>query len=252
VRLIENKIPVRIEIDSRTKFYESQTGVNIIANLPGGSKRDEIVMVGAHLDSWHGGTGATDDGAGCGIVIEAIRILKTLNLKMDRTVRMALWDAEEEGLLGSRAYVRKHFYDSETKSRKPEYSKLSIYLNVDDGTGKVRGMYLQGNDMARPIVDAWLTPFRDVGVTTTTLRGENGTDHIAFNEAGLPGFQVIQDWLDLGSRTHHSNMDVYDHLQPADLRQAAAVVAAFVYNAATRPQMMPRKGPVPPVGLENW
>ncbi len=250
-RLIDKKIPVRIELQVETKVHDQTLdSYNVIAEIPGGRKKDEVVMLGGHLDSWQGGTGATDDGAGCAVMMEAARILKALDLKMDRTVRVALWSAEEQGLLGSRAYVKEHFGERQTMALKPEHAKLSAYYNYDNGAGKIRGIYLQGNDMVRPIFTAWLAPFRDLGVTTVTIRNTGGTDHLSFDAVGLPGFQFIQDSLDYGTRTHHSNMDLYDRAPPGDLMQSAAVVAAMAYHTAVREQMLPRKPlpkAVPPV-----
>jgi carboxypeptidase Q len=245
VRLIEKKIPVRVELEVASQIHqETLDSFNVVAEIPGGSKKDEIVMLGGHLDTWQGGTGATDDGAGSAVVMEVVRILKALDLKMDRTVRVALWSAEEEGLLGSRAYVKQHFADPETMALKPEHAKLAGYFNLDNGGGKIRGVYTQGNDMMRPIFAAWLEPFRDLGVSTVTNRITESTDHISFEAVGLPGFQFIQDSLDYGTRSHHSNMDVYDRLQPGDLMQASAVIASLVYHTAVREQMLPRK-PLP-------
>ena len=244
-RLVERKIPVKVELDVAASFHDDVTdGVNVVAEIPGQKKKDEVVMLGAHLDSWHSGTGATDNAAGCAVALEAMRILKALDLPMDRTVRIALWSGEEQGLYGSRGYVKEHFGDPVTMTLKPEHAKLAAYFNVDNGTGKIRGVYLQGNDMVRPIFDAWLAPFRDLGATTLTIRNTGGTDHQSFDDLGLPGFQFIQDPLDYGSRTHHSNLDVYDHVVPADLMQASALLASFVYDAATRAEMLPRK-PLP-------
>jgi carboxypeptidase Q len=244
-RLMEHNIPVKLQFNVQNQFFEDQTdSVNVIAEIPGNSKKDEIVMLGAHLDSWHGGTGATDNAAGSAVVIEAARILKSLNLNMDRTVRMALWSGEEEGLLGSKAYVKEHFADRETMKLSAEHSKLAGYFNYDNGTGKIRGIYLQGNDMARPIFESWLEPFKDLGATTVTIRNTGGTDHQSFDAVGLPGFQFIQDPMDYSTRTHHSNMDVYDHVQAGDLMQASAIMAAFVYDTAMRAEMLPRK-PLP-------
>ena len=175
---------------------EDAAGLNVIAELPGGKKKDEVVMLGAHLDSWHAGTGATDNAAGSAVVLEAMRILKALDLPLDRTVRLALWGGEEQGYFGSRAYVREHFADPVTMALKPEHAQLSGYFNLDNGTGKVRGVYLQGNDMMRPLFEAWLAPFRDLGVTTISNRNTGGTDHETFDQVGLPGFQFIQDPLD--------------------------------------------------------
>ena len=245
MRLAEKKIRARVEVDDEVKFYDDQSdGMNVIAEIPGGRKKDEVVMLGAHLDSWHGGTGATDNAAGCAVVLEAMRILKTLEIKMDRTVRLALWGGEEQALYGSRGYVRAHFGDPVTMALKPEHARLSAYFNVDNGTGKIRGDYLQGNDKVRPIFDAWLAPFNDLGATTLTIADTGETDHVSFDGVGLPGFQFIQDPLDYSSRTHHSDLDVYDHLQASDLMQASAILASFVYNAATRAEMLPRK-PLP-------
>jgi hypothetical protein len=244
-RLVERKIPVKVELEVVAAFTNDTTDAfNVVAEIPGQKKKDEVVMLGAHLDSWHSGTGATDNAAGCAVALEAMRILKALDLPMDRTVRLALWSGEEQGLYGSRGYVKEHFGDPVTMALKPEHAKLAAYFNVDNGTGKIRGVYLQGNDMVRPIFESWLRPFADLGATTLTIRNTGGTDHQSFDDVGLPAFQFIQDPLDYGSRTHHSNLDVYDHVVPADLMQASAVLAAFVYDAATRPQMLPRK-PLP-------
>ncbi len=244
-RLVGKGIPVRVALDVQVTFHDdAPDAFNVIAEIPGGRKRDEVVMLGAHLDSWHAGTGATDNAAGCAVALEAMRILRALGLEMDRTVRLALWSGEEQGLLGSRGYVRQHFADPLTMERKPEHARLAAYFNVDNGTGRIRGVYLQGNDMARPIFEAWLLPFKDLGATTLTLADTGGTDHKSFDAVGLPGFQFIQDPVDYHTRTHHSDLDVYDHAVPSDLMQASAVLASFVYHAATRPEMLPRK-PLP-------
>ena len=244
-RLIDHKIPVKLQFNIQNEIYEGNNdSINVTAEIPGGRKKDEIVMLGAHLDSWHGGTGATDNAAGSAVVMEAARILKSLDLKMDRTVRLALWGGEEEGLLGSKAYVKQHFADRETMKLAPEHAKLAGYFNYDNGTGKIRGIYLQGNDMVRPIFEAWVKPFKDQGMTTVSIRNTGGTDHQSFDAVGLPGFQFIQDPVEYNTRTHHSNMDVYDHVQAGDLMQAAAIMASFVYTAATREEMLPRK-PLP-------
>jgi carboxypeptidase Q len=236
---------VQVQADIEVEFPpESQDAVNLIGEIPGNSKRDEIVMLGAHFDSWIGGTGATDNAAGSAVVMEAARILKALDLQMDRTVRLALWSGEEEGLLGSKAYVKDHFADPETMVLKDEHKKLAGYFNLDNGSGKIRGVYLQDNDAMRPVFDAWLAPFRDLGVSTVSIRNTGGTDHLSYDAVGLPGFQFIQDPLEYSTRTHHSNMDVYDHVQPSDLMQASAVMASVVYDAAMRSEMLPRK-PLP-------
>jgi len=244
-RLVEHKIPVKLQFNIRNEFFDKDLdSMNVVAEIPGGKKKDEIVMLGAHLDSWHSGTGATDNAAGSAVVMEAMRILKSANLSMDRTVRMALWSGEEEGLLGSRAYVKEHFGDRETMKLGAEHAKLAGYFNYDNGTGRIRGIYLQGNDMARPIFETWLAPFHDLGATTVTIRNTGGTDHQSFDAVGLPGFQFIQDPVEYETRTHHSNMDVYDHIQAGDLMQASAIMASFVYNTAMRDEMLPRK-PLP-------
>ena len=241
-RLVEKNVPVKVRVDLEAEYSkDDQESYNIVAEIPGGSKKDEIVMLGGHFDSWHTGTGATDNGAGSAVMMEAVRILKTLNLKLDRTVRIALWTGEEEGLLGSKAYVKEHFGDPDTMKITEEHAKLSGYFNLDNGSGKVRGVYLQGNDAMRPIFDQWLSAFRDQGVSTVTIRNTGGTDHLSFDAVGLPGFQFIQDPLDYGTLTHHSDIDTYDHLQAPDLMQAAAVIATVVYDAANRGEMLPRK-----------
>jgi carboxypeptidase Q len=265
-RLLERKLKVQLAIDVRVAFTDEDpaAAANTIAEIPGTDKKDEVVMLGAHLDSWHGGTGATDNGAGSAVAMEAIRILKAAGLKPRRTVRIALWGGEEQGLLGSKAYVSKHFASraepTDPKEREipsylrqpsgpitflPEHKKLAAYFNFDNGTGKVRGIYAQENAAAVPIFEAWLAPFHDLGATTVTMRNTGGTDHLSFDAVGLPGFQFIQDELDYMTRTHHSNMDVYERVQRADMMQAAVVMAGFVYDAAMRDQMMPRK-PIPP------
>ncbi|HLJ47581.1 MAG TPA: M20/M25/M40 family metallo-hydrolase [Bryobacteraceae bacterium] len=240
-RLIDKKIPVTLEFDIQNKFTEPADSFNITAEIPGTNPDAGFVMLGGHFDSWTGGTGATDNGAGSAVAMEAMRILKALDLKMARTVRIGLWTAEEEGLLGSRAYVKEHFADPTDMKLKPEHAKISGYFNLDNGSGRIRGIYMQDNDMMRPIFEAWLEPFKDLGVTTLTIRNTGSTDHVSFDAVGIPAFQFIQDPLEYGTRTHHSNMDVYDHLQQGDLEQAAAVMAWTVYNTATRPEMLPRK-----------
>ena len=218
-RALEKNIPVKLQINIVNKFYdENLNSSNIIAEIPGTDKADEVVMLGAHFDSWAGGTGATDNAAGSAVMMEAMRILKTCNVKMRRTVRLALWTGEEEGLLGSRAYVKQHFADRETLERKPEHAKISAYFNVDNGTGKIRGVYLQGNEGVRPIFEKWMEPFKAEGMTTLSARGVGGTDHVSFDEVGLPGFQFIQDPIEYETRTHHTNMDVYERIQAADLK----------------------------------
>ncbi|MEO5594292.1 MAG: M20/M25/M40 family metallo-hydrolase [Chitinophagaceae bacterium] len=235
---------VKLDVEVRTKFAAADsTGYNVIAEIKGTDKKlkDELVMIGGHLDSWHGAMGATDNAAGCAVMMEAMRILKTLGIKPRRTIRLALWSAEEEGLIGSRNYVRNHFTDTVTRKYNAAGDKLAAYFNLDNGTGKIRGVYLQGNEAVKPIFTQWLQPFNDLGATTLTLQNTGGTDHLSFDAIGLPGFQFIQDAIEYGTRTHHTNMDSYDHLQPADLMQAATLVASFVYNAAMRDEKLPRK-----------
>jgi len=241
-RVMEKKTPVRVRVSVKVRASDADVNsANIIGEIPGGRKPDEVVMIGAHFDSWHAGTGATDNGAGSAVMIEVMRILKTLNASMDRTVRIGLWSGEEEGLYGSEAYVKQHFGDAKTMKLTPDHAKLSGYFNLDNGSGKIRGVYLQGNDAMRPLFEAWLAPFRDEGATTITIKNTGGTDHLSFDAVGLPGFQFIQDPLDYGTVTHHSSMDTYDHAVASDLMEASAVIAAVVYQAANSAEMLPRK-----------
>ena len=243
--MLDKKIPVRIEMNIQNKFYDDNlNSFNIIGEIPGTDKADELVMLGAHFDSWHSGTGATDNAAGSAVMLEAIRILKAAHLKMRRTVRLALWTGEEEGILGSRAYVTQHFADRADMKLKPDHAKFSGYFNVDNGTGAIRGIYLQGNEAVAPIFKAWMQPFKNVGMTTLAIRNTGGTDHLSFDAVGLPGFQFIQDPVEYGSRTHHSNMDVYERIQAPDMMKNAVVVASFVYLTANRNEKLPRK-PLP-------
>lgn len=246
VRLIQREIPPKIAVEVRAQFHEGEP-FNVVAEIPGGDKKDEVVIIGAHLDDVVYATGATDNAAGCAVMMEAMRILKTLDLKMDRTVRMVLWDGEEQGLLGSEAYVKEHFGDPQSMELKPAHAKVSAYFNLDNGAGKIRGIYLQDNDMVRPLFSSWLGPFRDYGASTVTIRNTGGTDHLSFDAVGIPGFQFIQDPVEYSSRTHHSNMDVYDRVQASDLIQASAIVASFVYHTANHEDLLPRK-PLP----EPW
>jgi len=244
-RLLDKKVPVKVQLEVKTEFFDKGADAyNVIAEIKGTKRPEEVVMIGAHLDSWHGATGATDNAAGCAVAIEALRIIKALNLKTDRTIRIALWSGEEQGLFGSKAYVKEHFGDLTTMKLNPEHAKLQAYFNLDNGGGKIRGVYLQGNDMLRPIFEAWLAPFKDYGATTLTIRNTGSTDHVSFNSLGLPGFQFIQDPLEYFSTTHHSNMDVFDYVPKSDMMQASAILASFVYHAATRDELLPRK-PLP-------
>jgi len=243
-RLVDAGQSVQMETDVKTKFYDKDIkGYNVVAEIPGTDPvlRDEIVMLGGHLDSWQGATGATDNAAGCAVMMEVVRILKTTGLQPKRTIRIALWSGEEQGLHGSRNYVKNHFADPADMILKPEHKMVSAYYNLDNGTGKVRGIYLQGNEAAGPIFSKWLEPFYDLDAKTVTIDNTGGTDHLAFDGVGIPGFQFIQDEIEYNTRTHHTNMDTYDHLVPDDLKQAATVIAAFVYNTAQLATKIPRK-----------
>ncbi|HET8676181.1 MAG TPA: M20/M25/M40 family metallo-hydrolase [Blastocatellia bacterium] len=260
IRMAARGVAVQMEVSVTSRFQEQDLmGYNVIAEIPGTDLKDEVVMVGAHYDSWHAGTGATDNAAGSAVAMEALRIIQASGLKPRRTIRIGLWSGEEQGLLGSRAYVGQHFgkridtragggqQASQEPAQfeiKPAHEKFSGYFNLDNGTGKIRGVYMQGNEAMRPIFRAWLAPFKEMGATTLTISNTGGTDHLAFDAVGLPGFQFIQDPVEYGTRTHHTNMDVYDRIQEDDMKQAATVMAAFVYNAATRAGKLPRK-PLP-------
>ena len=265
-RLLQAHVPVTIEADVETKFTgDHEHGFDTVAEIPGTDPelKDQVVMVGGHLDSWIAGTGATDNGAGTIVAMEVMRILKALDVHPRRTIRIALWTGEEQGLFGSVGYAKEHFGSApETTDPeqlklpafmrapggplelKPEQKLISGYFNIDNGTGKVRGIYLQQNLAVRPIFEQWMAPLKDLGVTTITAQNTGGTDHLSFDAVGIPGFQFIQDPMDYESRTHHSNMDTFERLQAADLKQAATVEAIFVYNTAMRDQMLPRK-PLP-------
>jgi hypothetical protein len=241
-RLLEHHVPVKLSFNIQTKFDLAQTdSFNVIAEIPGTTKPNELVMVGGHFDSWHMGTGATDNGAGATLAMEVMRILKAANLKMDRTVRMGLWGGEEEGLLGSAAYVKEHFADPATMKTTAEHDGFAGYFNIDNGTGRIRGIYLQGNEMVRPIFEQWFAALKDLTPGVITIRNTGGTDHQSYDAVGLPGFQFIQDPMDYETRTHHTNMDTYERVQQADMEQMAIIEAFFVYQAATRPDKLPRK-----------
>ncbi len=273
-RMVQAGEKVKMEVELAVEFQDKDlNGYNTIAEIPGSDPtlKDEIVMLGGHMDSWHGGTGATDNGAGVAVGMEAVRIIQALGLKPRRTIRIALWSGEEQGLLGSRAYVAEHFGKMETPPttaatngngapstngngngapatppaqvlvKMPEYDKLAGYFNLDNGTGKIRGIYLQGNESSAGLFRQWLAPFRDLGAETLSLSNTGGTDHLAFDGIGLPGFQFIQDEIEYDTRTHHSNMDVFDRIQADDMKQAATIMAAFVYQTAMRDEKLPRK-----------
>lgn len=270
-RILDLGVPVTLEIEVRNAFYDKDLqGRNVVAEIPGTDKRGELVMLGGHLDSWTGGTGAVDNASGCAVVMEAMRILKALGVRPKRTIRAALWTGEEEGFYGSRGYVVRHFGDTDTGSlaksdleenektwrnplagasklvTKPEYAKISGYFNYDNGSGRIRGVYIQENFQVRPIFEAWMEPLKDLGVTTIALQNTDGTDHLPFDGIGIPGFQFIQDPLDYFPNLHHTSQDVYDHCVPEDLIQSAIVMASFVYHAAMRDEILPRKAlPIP-------
>jgi carboxypeptidase Q len=264
-RLLDKKIDVELEIDSRSHYLDGDpTQWNTIAEIPGSDKKGEVVMMGAHLDSWHTATGATDNGAGVAVMMEAARILKALGVTPKRTIRIALWSGEEQGLLGSRAYVEQHFAtrgvpkdpeqaklpaaqrttDKGELIVKPEHRLVSAYFNLDNGTGKIRGIYAQENAAAAPLFGSWLQPFHDLGATTVTMRNTGSTDHVSFDDVGIPGFQFIQDQVEYNTRTHHTQWDTYERLLREDLMQAAVVAATFIWETANRAEMLPRK-PMP-------
>ena len=244
-RTLEKKLPVTIEVDVKNTFHDAdQMSFNVVAELPGTDKADEVVIIGAHLDSWHAGTGATDNAASSAVMMEALRIIKAAGLTPRRTIRMALWGGEEQGLLGSRAYVKDRFADRETMALKADHAKLAAYFNMDNGGGAFRGIYLQNNDAAAGVISAWMEPFHALGMTTVSPQPTGGTDHQAFDAVGLPGFQFIQDPMEYSTRTHHTNQDVYERLVPDDLKQNAVIIASFAYHAAMRDEKLPRK-PLP-------
>jgi hypothetical protein len=278
VRMIEKNQAVTLEADIKNTYYPDPLMFNVVGEIPGTDKADEIVMLGAHFDSWHASTGATDNAAGSAAMMEAMRILKQSGVKLRRTVRIGLWTGEEQGLLGSAEYVSAHFGSRapltaapaapgaspaappatpEAPGRggavtlglgpltlKPEHAKFAAYFNIDNGTGAIRGVYLQGNDAVAPIFREWMEPFRSIGMTTLTIRNTGGTDHLAFDRVGLPGFQFIQDDVEYGTMTHHTNLDSYERLQPSDMMKNATIAAAFAYLAANRDEKLPRK-PLP-------
>ena len=246
IRVLEKGLPVKVELEIKAKFYDeaSMNGFNVVGEIPGSDLANEVVMIGAHFDSWHSGTGATDNGCGDAAMMEVMRILKAVGAKPRRTIRIALWGGEEEGLLGSRAYVKEHFADPVTMQLKPDHEKLAAYFNLDNGSGRVRGIWMQNNMAVEPIFQKWIEPLHDLGVTTLGPRSVVSTDHVPFDAVGLPGFQFMVDRLEYNSRTHHTNMDVYDRAQREDMVQMATVVACFTYNAAMRNEKLPRK-PLP-------
>jgi carboxypeptidase Q len=254
-RLIQHGMSPKLTFDIQTETYKNdQMGFNVVGEIPGTTKKDEIVMLGGHLDSWQGGTGATDNGTGSSVAIEAVRILTQLHRPMARTVRIALWGGEEEGLLGSKFYVQQHFAPRDSMKQTPEYAKLDAYYNDDSGSGRFRGISADGNDEIASIFKQWAAPIRDLefqavaGATAAPTREPGGTDSTSFSWIGLDGFGFMQDPLEYASRTHHSNMDLYDRVQVGDVMQGAAIEAWFVYNTATRPAMLPRLDTPLPIG----
>ena len=248
VRQIQKGIPLKLELSLETESTPAVLGFNVIAEIPGTDLKDEVVMIGAHLDSWHSGTGTTDNAAGSAVMLEAMRLIKSLGISPRRTIRIGLWGGEEQGLIGSRNYVKKTFGERKDKSfpydsieLKPAAAKFSCYFNMDNGTGKYRGVYMQGNEAVRPIFRAWLKPFEKMGASTLTLRNTSGTDHLSYDALGLPGFQFIQDPIEYSTRTHHTSMDLYDKAVEADLKHNAVMTAAFAWLAANRDQLLPRK-----------
>lgn len=264
VRILQKGKKVTVELKLDVEWTPVQPGINILAEFPGTDLKDEVVVIGGHFDSWHAGTGATDDATGCGAAMEAVRILKALDLKPRRTIVVGLWGGEEQGLLGSRAYVSTYLAEPEASDqasataggggelkKKAAYEKFSVYFNHDNGTGKFRGVYLQGNEAARPIFRSWLGPFKSTGASTLSNSNTGGTDHLSFDAVGLPGFQFIQDPLEYDTRTHHSNMDVYERVQEEDMKQAATIMATFIYNAAMADELFPREPEAPATPSRN-
>jgi hypothetical protein len=260
IRMIQQGEKLKMTVNVEAQYIDGDGMVNnTVAEIPGTDPKlkDQIVMLGGHMDSWHSGTGATDNGAGVAVAMEAVRILQAAGLKPRRTIRIALWTGEEQGLLGSRAYVKQHFGEMKGAPafgppdpnapkpelvKGPEYEKLSAYFNLDNGTGKIRGVYMQGNGNVRPYFESWLTPFNDLGAKTLTMSNTGGTDHLSFDAIGLPGFQFVQDEIEYDTLTHHSNQDVFDRIQADDMKEAATIMAAFVYQTAMMDEMMPKKG----------
>lgn len=251
-RLLQRGVPVRLEIDVRNRTHtETTDSFNVIGEIPGTDAGGEVVMLGAHLDGWHSGTAATDNAAGCAVMMEAMRVLKAAGVPLERTVRIALWTGEEQGTLGSRAYVQQHIGDRATMTLAAEHPRVSLYLNLDAGTGAIRGIFLQGNESARPAFQRWLAPLADLGAGSISIRnsGPGGSDHAAFNDIGVPGFQFIQDPSDYEDRahTHHTSVDVFEALDADALRKNAAIVAIVAYQAANDDGMVPRMPlPSPP------
>jgi carboxypeptidase Q len=250
-RVLAKNVPVQVVLNVQNRFTDDVNSYNVMAELPGTDKKDEVVMLGAHFDSWHAGTGTVDNAAGSAVMMEAMRILKATGLPLRRTVRLGLWTGEEQGLIGSRMYVTEQFGDRATMKTTAAHQKFAGYFNLDNGSGAIRGVYLQGNEAVAPIFEAWMKPFENLGMTALTIRNTGGTDHQSFDAIGLPGWQFIQDPLDYGTRSHHTNWDLYERAVPADMMKNATIIAAFVYHTANRDQLLPRKPmptPPPPAG----
>jgi hypothetical protein len=254
-RLLDHKVPVKMELDIKTTIKpQPQKGYNLVAEIPGNDPvlKNELVIIGGHFDSWHGGTGATDNGAGSIVMMEVMRILKKLNLNMKRTIRIVLWGGEEQGLFGSLAYVNKNVAELSTMKPLRDYDRISAYYNLDNGSGRIRGIHLQGNNQLRPVFKEWLAPFKDLEGTTVSIKNSGYTDNEPFDIAGIPAFQFIQDELNYESRTHHTNADTYNELSEDDLKQASTIIASLVYNTANRKEKLPRKPTPKPYGNFNF
>ena len=243
LRILDKGLPVRVELNIETRFHDETepNGFNLIGEIPGTDLADETVILGAHFDSTQAATGATDNAAGSAAIMEAMRILRAVGARPRRTVRVALWGGEEQGLLGSRAYVRKHYGNRDTMQLTGDHASISAYYNIDNGAGRIRGIWLQENHSSAPIFRSWFTVLADLGVTTIGQRSTRGTDHLSFDAVGLPAFQFMQDRLEYNSRTHHSNMDFYDRVPRDDMVQIAVVAAIVAYNTAMLDERLPRK-----------
>jgi carboxypeptidase Q len=240
IRLLEDRVPVQLRVNVQGRYFTQDTsGYNVIAELPGTDPRlrDEVVMIGAHLDSWHAATGATDNADGAATVLEAMRILKAVNARPRRTIRVALWGGEEEGLFGSRAWVAQHLSGDANRAAR---DKMSVYLNIDPGYGPVYGFYMEGNERAKAIFDTWLEPFKDLGARRNVIAGIGNTDHLSFIAQGVPAFNPVQEYAGYDVRIHHTNMDTMERMKPDDVKQAAIIFAAFAYDAAMRDAPIPR------------
>jgi carboxypeptidase Q len=241
-RMLEQGLPVKLRARVDARYLEDDTnGYNVVAELPGVDPvlKNEIVMIGAHVDSWHSATGSTDNADGVAVALEAMRILEAVGARPRRTIRVAIWSGEEEGLLGSRAWVKAHL---EGDTNRAERDRFSVYFNIDNGYGPIYGFYAENNPAAKAVFDAWLAPFTDLGARRNVIEGVGSTDHVSFIEGGVPGFNPIQDYTNYDVRTHHTNADTYERLDPETLKEAAVVYASFLYHAAMRDAKMPATG----------